>query len=393
MTTQRIVHVINNLYLGGAEMMLVRLLGRLDPHRWDCHVLSLIGDGPAAEQLGKLGIPVTVIGMKRGLPGPLSLARLGSRLRALRPALVQTWLYHSDLLGGLATRLRLPEVPVVWNLRMNGPTRGRDKLTTCWTARACAALSHRLPARIIVNSFAGRDVHQKLGYDAGRLEVIPNGFDTEQFSPSAAARVALRQELGLPVSTPLIGMAARWDPLKDFGTVLASAATLMQQHPDLHVVLCGTGIDEENTALVGLAEAAGCGERLHLMGRRSDMPVWQAALDVALLASHTEGFPNTVGEAMACGVPCVVTDAGGSAQLLGVTGRVVPVGDRVGFSAGINELLQMSAFERQQIGVLGRQRIIENFSLERMVDRFERLWEEVLDAVPRGNQVQTRQVA
>lgn len=393
MTTRRILHVINNLQLGGAEMNLVRLLERLDPRRWSCQVISLIGDGPAADQLGELKIPVTTIGMTRGLPGPLSLSRLGSRVRAARPDLVQTWLYHSDLLGGLATRLARPGVPVVWNLRMNGPTRGRDKVSTCWTARACALLSRRLPARIVVNSQAGRDVHRALGYDAGRLEVIPNGFDTERFCPSPAARLALRQELGVPGSTPLIGMAARWDPLKDFETVLAAAAVLMQRQPDLHVVLCGAGVDRDNTALTELADETGCGERLHLMGRRTDMPGWQAALDVALLASHTEGFPNTVGEAMACGVPCVVTDAGGSAELLGSAGRIVPVGDSSGFSAGVEELLQMPVLQRRRIGALGRQRIIGNFSLGRMVERFERVWDEVLDVAPLENRFTSSQAA
>ena len=283
--------------------------------------------GPACERMESIGVPRTFIGMRRGLPGPSSLVRLLRSVRASAPDLVQTWLYHSALLGGLATRLARPGVPLVWNLRMNGPTRGRDTPTTCWTARACAALSGWLPERIVVNSCAGRDVHRDLGYDAERLEVIPNGFDTDRFGPSEESRRALRRELGVPADTRRSGMAARGEPLKDFETALAAAAVLMARHADLHVLMCGNGVDGDNTELRKLAAESGCGERLHLVGRRDDMPAWQAALDVAFLASHTEGLPNTMGEAMACGVPCVVTDAGGSAQLVGSVGRVVRVGE------------------------------------------------------------------
>ena len=148
-------------------------------------------------------------------------------------------------------------------------------------------------------------------------------------------------------------MAARWDPLKDFETALAAAAVLMARHADLHVLMCGNGVDGDNTELRKLAAESGCGERLHLMGRRDDMPAWQAALDVAFLASHTEGLPNTVGEAMACGVPCVVTDAGGSTQLVGPVGRVVRVEGAGELAGGIDEFLQMTAVERRRIGDAG----------------------------------------
>ena len=393
MTARRVLHVINNLNLGGAEMMLVRLLDRLDRDRWSPHVVSLIGGGPASRRLESIDVPVTFIGMRRGIPGPSSLARLLRSVRAFSPDLVQTWLYHSDLLGGLATRLARPGVPLVWNLRMNGPTRGRDKSTTCWTARACAALSGWIPEKIIVNSCAGRDVHRDLGYDPGRMEVIPNGFDTDRFKPSEESRRALRRELGVPPDTRLVGMAARWDPLKDFETALAAAGALMARHADLHVLMCGNGVDGDNTELVRLAAESGCRERLHLVGRQDDMPTWQAALDVAFLASHTEGLPNTVGEAMACGVPCVVTDAGGSAQLVGSAGRVVPVGGAGELAGAIDELLQMTVLERRRIGDAGRRRIIEEFGLERMVGRFEQLWDDVLGLAPRQEQTITEQAA
>lgn len=381
MTPCRLLHVINNLHLGGAETMLVRLLGRLDRDRWSPQVVSLVGGGPAADQLRAIGVPVTCIGMRRGLPGPRTLARLTRAMSRSRPDLVQTWLYHSDLLGGLASKVARTRAPVVWNLRMNGPTRGRDKATTLWTARACAILSKRIPARIVVNSESGRKRHIELGYDAGRIEVIRNGFDVERFRPSESARQSIRSELGLGSEARLVGMAARWDPLKDFPTMIRAASGLLATCPELHVLLCGPGVDRSNLELAALIETrigASLSDRLHLQGRRVDMPTWQAALDVAVLASWSEGFPNAMGEAMSCGVPCVATDAGGSSEVLGETGRLVGVGDASGLESAIFGLLTEPEAVRRELGRLGRERIVSEFSLDRMVERFESSWNDVL---------------
>ena len=382
MTSHRVLHVINNLHLGGAETMLVSLLSRLDRRRFRPEVVSLVGGGPASEQLESIGVPVTTIGMRRGLPGPRTLSRLVRAIRTARPELIQTWLYHSDLLGGLASRVARSRAPVVWNLRMNGPTPGRDKATTVWTARGCAVLSKRIPARIVVNSHSGRRRHIELGYDASRIEVIPNGFDVERFRPSEAARRSIRSELGLAEDSILVGMAARWDPLKDFPTVISAAARWIATQPHLHVVLCGPGIEASNSKLASLIDAAsgqrGWTDRLHLQGRRSDMPSWQAALDVAVLASHSEGFPNALGEAMACGVPCVATDAGGSAEVLGETGRLVAVSDDRALASAVEELLAEPEAVRRELGRVARERIVSEFSLQRMVERFEETWDDVL---------------
>jgi glycosyltransferase involved in cell wall biosynthesis len=188
-------------------------------------------------------------------------------------------------------------------------------------------------------------------------------------------------------------MAARFNPQKDFEVLMAAAAGLMNRHPDLHMLLCGPGIGPENRELADVASAAGCGSRLHLMGLRDDMPRWQAALDVATLASHVEGIPNTIGEAMACGVPCVVTDVGGAGELVGrdgKAGRLVPIRDAVAFETAIDGLLSLPAEARRQIGAEARRRIAERFSIETMVERFEATWTEILS---QQHSTQTRQAA
>jgi glycosyltransferase involved in cell wall biosynthesis len=397
MSPRRILHVINNLHLGGAETMLVQLLGCLDRERWTPEVVSLVGGGPASEQLESIGVPVTMVGMPRGLPGPATLLRLTRAVRRARPDLIQTWLYHSDLLGGLASRMAGRRAPVVWNLRRCRPTRGRDKPTTIWTARICARLSKRLPARIVANSQSGRQQHIELGYDARRIEVIPNGFDVNRFQPSETARHQIRDELGLSRDTPLVGMAARWDPLKDYPTMIAAASRLFAVKPGLHVLLCGPGIESSNSELSSVIDSTSghndWSDRLHLLGRRSDMPTWQAALDVAVLASCSEGFPNAVGEAMACGVPCVATDAGGTGEVLGDTGRLVGVGDADGLARAVADLLDQTPESRRELGLAGRERIVHEFALERMVERFDTTWTSVLagESLPRhrGNEPET----
>ena len=382
--TVRVCHVITNLDVGGAESMLLRLLERLDRRRWSSRVVSLVDDGRTAGRIRDLGIPVLPIGMRRGLlPGPLATWQLVRAIREAEPDLIQTWLYHANLLGGLASRFCRPPVPVLWNLRMLAPQACHTvKASTRWAAAACARLSSRLPAEIIANSQAVKASHVELGIATDRIRVIRNGFDPERFAPSPAARRRLGREFGVADDVRLVGMAGRWDPLKDFETFLTAAGRLVNRCRDVRFVLCGQRLDEHNSKLLSAVARSGAAGRVHLLGRRDDMPSLHAALDVAVLASHSEGLPNVIGEAMACGVPCVVTDAGGSAELVGDEGRIVPVGDADALANSIGSLLELSPDDRGRVGAEARARIIEHFSLDGMVAQYERVWDEVLAGTP-----------
>jgi hypothetical protein len=144
----RVVHVITGLGYGGAERMLERLLGALDPREFESAVWSLGGVGPIGARLTAQGIPVHALCLDPRLPSPLKVLRLARWMRAWRPALVQTWMYHADLVGGIAALLA-GRVPTVWNLRQSTLERGRTRGTTLAVARACAMLSNVLPARIV----------------------------------------------------------------------------------------------------------------------------------------------------------------------------------------------------------------------------------------------------
>lgn len=372
----RITHIITGLATGGSEMMLYRLLSALDRQRFLPEVISLTEEGPLAQKLRALGVPVKALGMRPGFPDPRALARLAGWLRAARPALVQTWMYHADLVGGLAARWAGP--PVVWGLHNNVLQPRSTKRTTLWTVKACARLSPWLPVKIISCSQAAAEAHARLGYRREKMVIIPNGFDLQAFKPDAAARAGVRAELGLPEDAPLIGLAARYDPIKDHRSFVEAAARLAQCFPDVHFLLCGEGVTWQNPELAGWIRQQGLQDSFHLLGRREDMPRLTAALDIAANSSIGEAFSNAIGEAMACGVPCAVTDVGDSALIVGETGRVVPPGDPQALAAAWQELLELSPPARAQLGLAARQRVEQHFSLAAIAARYADVYASVL---------------
>ncbi|MGH7860054.1 MAG: glycosyltransferase, partial [Candidatus Binatia bacterium] len=267
--------------------------------------------------------------------------------------------------------------PVVWNLRHSDFDPSRRKRTFGWTVSACARLSRIVPARIVSCSEESLRVHAAIGYPAERMVVIPNGFDLDRFRPDPDARAALRREIGVPDAVPLVGLVGRYHAEKDHRTFFAAAARLYAARPDARFLLCGPKITWETPDLVAEITAAGLAERCILLGRRDDMARINAALDVACSSSATEGFPNVIGEAMACGVPCVATDVGDSARIVGDTGRIVPRRDPEALAAALREVLDLDPARRRQLGLAARRRVEERFSLSSVVARYEDLYREV----------------
>jgi glycosyltransferase involved in cell wall biosynthesis len=271
------------------------------------------------------------------------------------------------------------QLPVVWNIRATNPQARFIRRRTRYLARACARMSGWLPRTIICCSVEARRVHASLGYEDSKIHVIPNGFDVASFRPDPRARAAVRAELGIPQSGWIIGMVARFDPHKDHQTFFEAARRLKASHPDVHFVLCGPDISASNARLREWVEAAGLGLRCHLLGRRQDVPRITAALDIATLSSAEEGFPNVLGEAMACGVPCVATNVGDSARIIGDTGRLVPPRDSEALADAWRELLEMGRPFLQALGAHARRRTEEHFS----IDRIARAYEDVYTTVAR----------
>jgi glycosyltransferase involved in cell wall biosynthesis len=378
----KVVHLITTLELGGAELTLRKLLAQMDQQRFDQVAVALIDPDPAVRAaIEQAGTPVYGLGMRPSRPSIGALRQLVRLLRAEEPTILQTWLYHADLLGLLAASVaRVPVV--VWNIRNSKLDTAQYHRLTAWTIRACARLSRR-PRAVIVNSEAGQLAHLQAGYRPREWLVIPNGIDTCLFRPDPAARSAVRQELGVTAEMVLIGLIARFDPMKDHGTFLRAAGRLGRRHPEARFLLAGRGVTFDNDSIAATVEGEGLTDRIYLLGPRQDVPRLCAALDIATSSScFGEGFPNVVAEAMACGVPCVVTNVGDAAAIVADTGQVVPPGDPDGLAAAWQELVELGPAGRQALGDRARRRIEQQYPLAELLRRYETLYEQLyLEAV------------
>ncbi len=375
----KVVHVITGLSLGGAETMLYNLLRHTDRERFRPEVVSLTPGGELLPRIEDLGVPVTDLALKPGVANPLALFTLYRHLRRVRPLLLQTWLYHADLVGTLVAPFS--GVPgLCWNVRCSDMGETYYRGTTGLVVKALAALSRR-PDAIVVNSRAGQREHDGFGYRPRRWEVIPNGVDLERFQPSARDRGEVRSELGIGAEAIVIGLVARLDPVKGHDVFLGAARIADESRDDVHFVLVGEGCERGNPVLEPLA-AGLTAERLHLLGRRDDVARLTAAFDIACCSSYSEGFPNVLIEAMACGVPCAVTDVGDCAEIVADTGRVVAPGDARAFARSLTSLIEEGPDGRSALGRAARLRAIEQYGAGAVTARYENLYAG-LSAAPR----------
>src|SRR5882724_3688140 len=353
----RIIHIINDLSIGGAEMMLYKLLSELNRERFDPVVVSLRNRGLLNRRIESLGVPVYSVAMRLALPTPTSCWRLIRLIRRLKPDLIQGWMYHGNLAAQIAGAFASRTVTVVWNVRQSLHGLNYEKRSTAIVIKLGALLSS-LPARVIYNSKSAAAQHGVMGYQLQNGVVIPNGFITKLFTPSLEARRSVRTELGVAEDVLLIGLVGRYHPVKDHENFLRAAALLLRSHPDVQFVLCGEKVNWINPALCSLIDELKLAERVHLLDQRQDMPRITAALDIATSSSRAESFPNVIGEAMSCGVPCVVTDVSDLVWIVGETGRIVPPRNARALADGMRDLVEMGSEGRAILGKSARERVI-----------------------------------
>lgn len=372
----KIAHIITSLDTGGAETTLLRLVSKMDRSRFENAVFSILGEGKLAGAVRETGTQVYCAGLNTRFPNPLLLYKLIGQIRDYKPDVIQTWLYHADFVGSLAGKLGV-KAPVIWNLRCSelGPE------DSSWSLRRLIALLSRwspsAPTAVIVNSISGKAAHEAMGYRPVRWEVIPNGFDMARYPHDDSARMNARRILGVDGSVPLVGIVGRHAPIKEHGVFLEGASILLKTFPDCRFALVGKGLDNGNRKLMGQIESLGLAKAVTLMGERPDATSLMAAFDVGALTSRSEGFPNVVAEMMACAVPCVVTDVGDAAEIVGEFGAVIARGDAVALARECGRLLAIPRKERIRLGEGSRERIGARYSIERVVEEYERLYESV----------------
>lgn len=364
----KIVFLIRSLTFGGAERQLVALARGLHERGHDIRVGVFYADGPLEADLREAGVRVTVLdkGGRWDLAG--FMVRLTRFLRNERPDVFHGYLGTSNYLGVLTRPFH--GAKVVWGVRASD----LDGTRYDWFYRLDGTIERslaRFPDLLIANSHAGRDHVLQRGFPAAKTIVIPNGIDAQRFHPDTRIRAEVRAEFGVADQEVLIGRIGRLDPQKDYPTFIRAAADIVRQRPKARFICVGTGPEDYERELHDLATSLGLTDRLIWTGPRADMPGIYNALDVMVSSSAWgEGLPNVVAEAMACGVPCVVTDSGDSSWVVGTVGKVVPPRDVPALVTATVDFIDDLDEGRIDTTAI-RQRIVRELSMERLYDQTE----------------------
>jgi glycosyltransferase involved in cell wall biosynthesis len=370
----KVLHIITCLYDGGAEGVLYRLCST--DNSCNHTVVSLMDEGKYASLLNDIGVEVHCLNMK---PSRLSfggIIKLYKIIKKTKPNVVQTWMYHADLIGGLVARISGVH-NVVWGVRHTTLVKGESKYTTILIARINAFLSYFIPKKIIYCALKSREVQESLGFKRSKGLVVPNGYNINDFQPSQAGRSRFRKELFIEDDVFLIGHVGRYDPQKDHENLIKAIVKLDCNDKKFKVVLVGSNLDTSNNELNKIIHNYDLIDEFILMGKRTDIFNIMNGFDLFVLSSSSEGFPNVLAEAMACGTPCITTDVGDASVIVGTTGWVVPPKDPHALANAILQAIQEKTHNHQawiKRKQACRNRIVENFGIERMVANYHQVW-------------------
>lgn len=371
----KILHIVIGLDVGGAEMMLKRLVtSYCGDSRFNHVVISLTGLGTIGPQLQARGIQVYALNMNTVVGFLLAFIRLFFLVRKIRPDIVQTWMYHADLLGGIVAKLAL-SCPVIWGVR----TTDIKNLShnTLFVQRLCAYISSFVPDIISCPAEAARKSHVSIGYAAHKMRVVPNGYDFSWLQATMADRLSIRKNCGISADAMVVGSLGRFHDVKNHENFVKAMGKLAPRYPQLMVLMVGRGVERNNAELWNWIVNTGFSERFVLLGERSDVPQCLSAMDIFCLHSRSEAFPNVLAEAMAMGLPCVATDVGDAALLLGGEGRVVVKEDSSALAAAVEDLILLDTAARMSIGQRAKDRIVSSYSMEAVRSKFESLYHQL----------------
>lgn len=375
----KVTHVITGLGDGGAEGALYRLL--TTRNNFDDEVIALSDIGKYGPLLRQAGFRVTALDFKATLTPFSHLINLFRAIKESRPDIVQTWMYHADLFGGMAARL-LGIKRVFWGIRHSTFSKAAGTNTAHIIAKVSAPLSRFIPEKIICAGDSAKVAHAKMGYQESKMMVIPNGYELSHMKKAPSQRQEFRSEmaaLGADITMPIIGYVARFNEQKDHQNLFNALAKVHEFGHPTTLVLVGSGISSDNTTLTAQIIESGINpEHVFLLGQREDIPRIMNGLDLHVMSSaFGEAFPNVLAEAMACGTPCVSTDVGDAATIIGDTGWIVNPSDPNSLGEAIFAALDES-LNKPEVWKLrteaARIRIQAEFSIERMVGGFEAAW-------------------
>jgi len=371
----KVMHVITDLDVGGAERMLVSYLTAPRQSPLDCFVVSLLSGGYFATWLRRSGLRVDEMNMGRALGNMLSLFRIAATIRREKPDIIQSWMYHADLVSTLALLLsgRIRKTRLYWGVRCSDMDTSRYRITLKFAIWACSWLSW-IPDGIIANSHAGMSVHKNLGYHPGNFFVIPNGVDTGRFAPDEKLRREVREELNIPDDAFAVTMVARRDPQKDHETFIKAIDLI----PGAIGVLPGKGTEE-------FADQP----NLRRLGVREDIERIYAGCDiVGLCSAFGEGFPNVLVEGMSAGLAPIATDVGDCALIVGDVGEIVPPRNVEAFAGAIRSVIDKGRDKVKEAGIEARERIKQEYALDRAVATFDDVYRGAVEIDQAGHRSQ-----
>jgi glycosyltransferase involved in cell wall biosynthesis len=366
----RAIHIITSLDTGGAQSVLVQILQQLKILGHEQTVISLKPHGEMSLQINDLGIPLHEIPV---IPQNIWESRSTCEriISSFQADIIQSWLYHADFLTIFLRNQK--QIPIIWGIHHSYGPHGQNRLkaSTKGIIRINALFSKIIPQKIICCSRSALRTHSRIGYAESKMVYIPNGIDVKRFKPDENSRINLRSELGLSFETQIIGYIARYHPQKDHTTFFNAANILLGEKENIHFVLAGDQMDAENPEIQRQMLLSKNSSHFHFLGKRTDIPMITAGLDLATLSSSgDEAFPLAIIEAMASGIPCVATEVGDIKEMIGSCGIMVPTQDAKALSEGWLKILSYNQFERGVIGKAARDRVLDNFTSEAMAHRY-----------------------
>ena len=383
---RKVVILARSLEVGGAETQLAALAKGLPADQFDVTVACLYAKGPLMSELQAAGIHILSLEKKGRWDIFSFFARTRRTLADLQPDILHSFLTPPNILSSLIIK-HLKNCKLVWGVRASNMDMSNYDWTWGLTFRLECLLSQR-PDIIVANADAGKKYVVGKGFPQQSMTVIPNGIDTSRYSVDKDAGQTIRQEFGLTMHDKLIGIVARLDPMKDHRTFLQAAGEMSKNHPDVRFLCVGYGPSEYEQSLKQLAKDLNLDDKVIWVGQRRDLPSLYSAMDIASLTSaYGEGFPNTIGEAMSCEVPCLGTDVGDTAKVIGDTCIVTPIGDVNAIVNGWLAILSETTDEQSVRRKRCRQRIVNNFSLESMIESHTRLYDQLCEGVDKGKDV------
>lgn len=369
------MHLISGLGAGGAETFLLKLLCANENLRNISRIVSIRPKDDLSERFRAIGVPVKILPLGTNFDSFANVWRIASELGRPEVQLIQSWLYFSDAMATLLGRI-LHGKPVIWGIRSSHGAAGKG--ATRWFAQIVNPwLSYRFPVAIICCGQAARLAHKSLGYDGNRMTVIPNGFDVGAFHYDKAARTHLRADLSIGLDDFLIGMVARTDIYKDHETLFAAIKLVRPFIPRLKLLLCGNGATLINPVIRDGLARYGLLDIAFALGLRRDLVAIYSALDLHVLSSISEGFPNVVAEASLCGCAGISSDVGDAREILADARWLVPASNPEALATKMLEYNNLAETERSALREGNAAWICQNFKIDGIALRYIDLYRSI----------------